>query len=213
MRMSLTSSHIGNTIRLMNMRTEGGYRSPLRQAQAAATAQRILDAAVALLERRPGALSIPAVAREAGVSVPTVYHHFSDKATLIRAISDHLDARTGLSPLPDPTSAAELAEHVAKVAPHLSGRQALMAPAFRSAEGIAIRREQVADRKRMVGEALTGMRSRLSPDAFEKLVSVVTVLCTSETLGFFQEYLGASGEEAAAAVAWAIHQLCEEPTR
>ena len=52
--------------------------------------------------------------------------------------------------------------------------------------------------------------SRLEPAAFERLVSIVTLLCTSQTLGVLHEYLGLSAEEAAEAVAWAIFKLSEE---
>lgn len=196
----------------MNKRGVRDYHSTLRDDQAEATARRIVEAAVRVLEGAPASLSIPAVARAAGVAVPTVYHHFGDKAALIRAVSDHLDRATGVAPLPAPVSPAALAEHVQVVFPELNGRHALMAPALRSPEGDAVRREQLTERSAMVRGALAGVASRLHPADFEKLVSVVTVLCTSETLGLLQAYLGMSGEDAGAAVAWAITRLCQENT-
>ena len=65
----------------------------------------------------------------------------------------------------------------------------------------------------MVRGALAAVASRLEPEDFESLVSIVTVLCTSETLGLLTEHLGLTGEEAGAAVAWAITRLSEEHTR
>lgn len=193
----------------MDKPTAREYRSTLREDQAEATARRIVEAAVRVLERGPARLSIPAVAREAGVAVPTVYHHYSDKPALIRAVSDHLDDAAGLA-RPTVTTPAALAEHVQIAAPQINGRHALMAPAFRSPEGDAVRRAQLSERVAMVRGALAGVLSRLDPAESEKLVSIVTVLCTSETLGLLQEYLGLSGEEAGAAVAWAITRLSEE---
>ena len=55
------------------------YRSELRAQQADETRARILDATVRVMARGLASLSIPAVAREAGVSVPTVYRHFATK--------------------------------------------------------------------------------------------------------------------------------------
>jgi AcrR family transcriptional regulator len=47
----------------------------------------LLDAAVAILEREgPAALSLRAVAREAGVSPAAPYHHFKDKSELLYAV-------------------------------------------------------------------------------------------------------------------------------
>ena len=48
----------------------------------------LVDAARALLEREgPSALSLRAVAREAGVSPAAPYHHFKDKAELLAAVA------------------------------------------------------------------------------------------------------------------------------
>lgn len=194
----------------MDMRTAREYHSTLREDQAEATARRIVEAAVRVLGRGPATFSIPAVAREAGVAVPTVYHHYGDKAALVRAVSEHLDKATGLGPPPPMTTPAAIAKHIRSVSPLLDGRHALMAPALRTPEGTAVRREQIAERRAMVRGALAGVLSRLDPADSEKLVSIVTVLCTSEMLGLLQEYLGLSGEEAGAAVAWAITHLSEE---
>ena len=40
-------------------------------------------------------LSIPAVAREAGVSVPTVYRHFGTKDDLLAAVYPHVARGSG----------------------------------------------------------------------------------------------------------------------
>jgi AcrR family transcriptional regulator len=55
--------------------TMGAYNE-LRAAQAQATRARILEATVNVMARGVASVSIPAVAREARVSVPTVYRHF-----------------------------------------------------------------------------------------------------------------------------------------
>jgi AcrR family transcriptional regulator len=60
------------------------YRSPLRQEQALATRQRILDAALTLFGTQGyGATSIAAVAREAGVVPETIYATFGSKRGII----------------------------------------------------------------------------------------------------------------------------------
>src|SRR5262245_35485083 len=78
-----------------------------RAAMASETRTRILDACVAILGRNVAELSIPAVAREAGVSVPTVYRNFADKKTLVHETVLHL-ARLRGGPGEIPTSVADL---------------------------------------------------------------------------------------------------------
>ena len=60
------------------------YHSPLRQEQALATRNRILDAALELFGRQGyGATSIAAIAREAGVVAETIYATFGSKRWII----------------------------------------------------------------------------------------------------------------------------------
>ena len=67
------------------------YRSPQRQAQAAATRQRILQAARRLFsERGYQATAIASIAQEAGVSVDTLYAAVGRKPQILRAVIDEL---------------------------------------------------------------------------------------------------------------------------
>jgi AcrR family transcriptional regulator len=76
------------------------YRQTARADQVAATRRRIVEAAVALHSTvGPANTTLSAVAREAGVSRPTLYAHFPDEATLFRACTMHSMAQ---SPPPDP---------------------------------------------------------------------------------------------------------------
>jgi AcrR family transcriptional regulator len=65
------------------------YRMTARAEATAATRERILQAAIAVFWERP-LLDLPLeeVARRAGVSLPTVIRHFSDKAGLFAAASE-----------------------------------------------------------------------------------------------------------------------------
>lgn len=78
----------------MNMRAgsepaKRRYRMTTRAAAAAATRERILEAAVAVFWERPMVdISLETVARRAGVSLPTVIRHFQDKGTLLGAAAE-----------------------------------------------------------------------------------------------------------------------------
>ena len=85
--------------------TEGrAYRSELRARQAKDTRERILDATVRVMARGLASTSIPAIAREAGVSVPTVYRHFGTKRDLFAALYPHVVYRGAMAQLPLPES-------------------------------------------------------------------------------------------------------------
>jgi AcrR family transcriptional regulator len=59
------------------------------------TRQRIVDAVAALVtEEHPATISVPAVARRAGVSVATVYRYFPNKGQLLDAATEVGHRRT-----------------------------------------------------------------------------------------------------------------------
>src|ERR687896_1323474 len=88
------------------------YRSELREEQAEETRGRILDATLRVMARGIASVSIPAVASEAGVSVPTVYRHFGTKRDLLAAIFPHVVGRAALDELVPPRSIDELGHGV-----------------------------------------------------------------------------------------------------
>ena len=69
------------------------YHSPLRDAQAAATRVRILEAALDEFVARgyPGT-SVAAIARTAGVSPETIYATFGTKRGIVDALLEEIDA-------------------------------------------------------------------------------------------------------------------------
>ena len=86
------------------------YQSPLREAQAALTRERILMAAKTYLEKHDiETLTLRHLAELAGVSPPTVYAHFATVDDLVAAFFAWLGPRLGLQkPLPPLDDFAEL---------------------------------------------------------------------------------------------------------
>src|SRR5215208_6195711 len=65
------------------------YRSPLRERQAEETRQRVLDAALTMFSTSGyGAMTMAAIAREAGVAPETIYATFGSKPALIDGLID-----------------------------------------------------------------------------------------------------------------------------
>ncbi len=73
------------------------YNSPLREQRAAETRRRIVEGAIRLLAQGSSALTIPAVAKEAGVAVPTVYRYFATKEDLEEGVGQHVRALAGVA--------------------------------------------------------------------------------------------------------------------
>jgi AcrR family transcriptional regulator len=98
------------------------YRSPLREAQAEATRQRILEAGLALFAERgyPGT-SVAEIGRAAGVSTETVYASVGSKRGIIDALLAQVDtqgipdrARAGMAARGgDPRAALEVLAELA----------------------------------------------------------------------------------------------------
>ena len=78
------------------------YRQSARAEKAAATRERIVEAAVGLHATvGPAKTSLSAVAKRAGVSRPTLYAHFPDEASLFQACTMHWMSQ---DPPPDPAA-------------------------------------------------------------------------------------------------------------
>lgn len=119
------------------------YHSPLRQEQALATRQRILDAALALFASQGySSASIASIAREAGVVPETIYATFGSKRGIIDGLIERAappeivtgldadwEARTG-----DPAGQLEL---VADVATSFWDRNDMLATVLRQGTGDA----------------------------------------------------------------------------
>ena len=75
-----------------------GYHSPKRQQQAGATRRRILAAAERLFAAQGyAAVTMEEIAREAKVSLATIYLHFSGRAAVVGALAEEIAAAPELS--------------------------------------------------------------------------------------------------------------------
>jgi len=76
------------------------YDSPVRRAQVEATRSRIVIAGAELLHGFPtwnwSALTVPAVARQVGLTERTVYRYFPNERALRDAVMDHMEQEAGV---------------------------------------------------------------------------------------------------------------------
>jgi AcrR family transcriptional regulator len=185
-----------------------GYASPLRQAQTQETRTRILDALVRTLARGVADFSVPAVAEEAGVSIPTVYRHFPTKRALLEALTGHVEGKLGLGDRGQPRDPIELAALVREAYVRLDAMDDELRAADASVLGQEARRTvDLPARHRAIATALAGVTAPLSEADRRHLLNVVAIIASGHALRAFKEDLGLSAEEAAASAGWAIVTL------
>jgi AcrR family transcriptional regulator len=154
-------------------------------------------------------LSIPLIAKEAGVSVPSVYRYFPTKRDLFAALDEYAKRKGGFSLAEYPR--CETPDELAKVIPDLFRRREAIEPtiaaALRTRIGYEIRREHLTERAKYFQNALRPAMKGLSRKEQGWLTDVVFVLTSFGCAQAFKDYLGIDTAEAAERVAWAVRML------
>jgi AcrR family transcriptional regulator len=179
----------------------------LRQDQVEQTRERILEGLVRTLARGAAALSIPAVAREAGVSIPTVYRYFRSKQELLEGLGGHIVRHLRLDVTTPPHNPAEflaIVRQLYEVSVDLNAawRAAAMSGAWRE-----IRPETLPVRRRLIERALVPVTMEMSEADRDRLRDVILLLASSAAIRAFDDYLGLKGKDAADVAVWAIETL------
>ena len=192
-------------IHIMNEKKE--YHSDLRQEQMRRTREQILDALVRTIGQGVAGLSIPAVAREAGVSILTIYRHFHTKQELVAALGGYLMQKMGMASLQPPRSLDDLlaiSRYGFVKAEDMDEAIKIVAV---SELGSQMRRDAMPLRIKMLEDALAAELAPLNEQDRVRLRNMILVLTSSAMIRAFKEYLDLSGEAAADNVAWAVRLL------
>jgi AcrR family transcriptional regulator len=179
--------------------------SSLRAAQQEATRERIVAAVSALVaEEHPAAISVPAVARRAGVGVATVYRYFPTKEALLDAA-----ARGAVSPEAGrlPESFAELGPALAAAWGELEHQLPLVRSQFASPVGRELHRRRWEGKHALMSTLLAD--EGIDPDGEDgrRLLGVADVLTSSTALLELRDKAGVPVEDAAAWCTWAVGVL------
>ena len=192
-------------IHIMNEKKE--YHSNLRQEQMRRTHEQILDALVRTIGQGVAGLSIPAVAREAGVSIPTIYRHFHTKQELVAALGGYLMQKMGMASLQPPRSLDDLLAISRYGFVNAEDMDEAIKIVAVSELGSQMRRDAMPLRIKMLEEALVAELAPLNEQDRVRLRNMILVLTSSAMIRAFKEYLDLSGEAAADNVAWAVRLL------
>jgi AcrR family transcriptional regulator len=195
-------------IRAANSRSRAGaprrYESPVRIERAAETRRRILDAVVATMAHGLTELSVPAVAREAGVSTRTVYRHFATKAALVDALAAFLYGRDELERVPPPRGLDDLEASIRELFRRLDAVEPVARAALLTQAGWEARRATIPRRLGMLRDGVRSARPGLDEPTVDHLARLGLILTSSFSLQAWKDYLGATADVAAAEVAWAL---------
>jgi AcrR family transcriptional regulator len=180
------------------------YRSELREAQAEDTRARILDATLRVMATGLAGLSVPAVAREASVSVPTVYRHFRTKRELLAAVYPHAARRSGLDTIADPRSLDELRPLIRAVIDRLDTLDDLSRAAMASPGASEVRHATMPTRHERLRRLTDAIEPQLRKADRDRITRLLMVLTASASLRMWRDHLGLSGDEVADDVDWIV---------
>ena len=176
----------------------------LRAEQAEATRTRILDGTLRVMARGVATLSVPAVAREAGVSVPTVYRHFGTKQDLLAAVYLHVVRRATPGDLVLPRTLDELRGGVRAILEGLDTTDDLARAAMASPAAAEARRAGMPARLEIYRRLADAIAPDLAQSNRARLARILTILISSSALRLWRDHLGSSVEEAADDIDWVI---------
>jgi AcrR family transcriptional regulator len=186
------------------------YTNAWREQQAALTRESILNAVIQVLAGGLADLSVPAIAREAGLSVRTIYRHFPTKRDLLVALGEHMDQQAGYHFETLPQSPDDLAQTVRDAYRQADTLSTQIQAAYATGLGQEVRRERDMPIKLQVfAEALAPILGSLPPHEQRHLLHLVTVLISRYTLHRFKTDLGVSANDAAETVVWALQTLTQ----
>ena len=198
--------------RITNMATRT-YRSELRAEQAEETRGRILDAALRVMTTGLARLSVPAVAREAGVSVPTVYRHFGTKAELLAAMYPHAARRAGLDGVPDPSTVRDVRCTVIAVFERLDALDDVSRAAFASPIADEVRHATMPSRFKRIRALGESIEPPLTKGDLDRITRILVILISQSSLRTWRDHLGASAEQVADDIDWILRAAIAAATR
>lgn len=178
------------------------YQSDLRAEQAEETRRRILDAALRVAVTGLASLSVPAVAREAGVSVPTVYRHFGTKSELLTEMYPHAARRAGLDRVLDPSTVDEVKDVTRAVIERMDAMDDGSRAALASPIADEVRHATMPARFKRIRKLAESVDPPLAAADVDRITRLLVVLFSSSAMRMWRDHLGVSADQVADDVDW-----------
>lgn len=190
------------------------YNSALRQEQADATRERILEAMAAIYqeEGRIEAATTRAVAARAGVREVTVYRHFPSREVLLQGLWAWLNRRNGVT-VGMPEHADEIALKVGPLYQTFDAAPGHILASIRSEEGLKIRSSLNAERSAIFLKLVAEAAPALDEAEQVKAAALLQLLYSAYPWVSFREQWDLTGEPAAEISAWAVEVILADLRR
>lgn len=183
------------------------YNSRLRQEQAEATRERILQA-VADISDADGldAVTNRAVAARAGVTEITVYRHFPNRAALMQELWAFQNRRAAVT-VGLPERASDIIDKIAPLFETFEAQPGYVSSTLRTDEGRKVRESLNGPRQEAFLGALAEVAGELSEPEQRKAAAILQLLYSAYSWISLREQWDLKGQPAADAVAWAAETL------
>ena len=182
----------------------------LRERQAQAVREAILAALIERVERGDAEeLSMDELAQAAGASRRTLYRYFPSRDALFAAAGDWLHGDL-VGAAPEIESADDIAASFRAASKRLERRPALARSLMDGRIGRRVRSESRQRRATSIRRAVERAAPGLSPADLGRMSAVLAYLCSANAWLTMGEESGLSGDDARAAVTWAIETLLSD---
>ncbi|MDX2185747.1 MAG: TetR/AcrR family transcriptional regulator [Opitutaceae bacterium] len=193
----------------MKSKQRRAYQSPVREAQAAQTRERILEALGRIIgETGNSDVLFDRLAEVAGVQRRTVFRHFENRDVLLRAFWTWLNARITSQVLPETES--QLVDLPVEAFEGLDRHENLIRASLHSEAGRELRHGALPERRAAFAKAIAPSAQGLSAAERRKLEGAIHVLYSASAWELLKDYCGMSGREAGQTVSWAIRALLSQ---
>ncbi len=187
-------------------------RTSLRQRHAEQTRDLIFRALTdQLAESGFSDFSIPSLARQAGVSVRTIYRHFSSRDELLDELAHWLDDQIAV--FPSATTVEDLEVLPRTLFPAFDEKATVLLAQSATPAGQEVRargrRRHIQFYREVLGDLVAG----LPPEEARGALAVITYLLSMQAWRNMREEFDMDGSQSGKAVAWAVRTLITDLRR
>jgi AcrR family transcriptional regulator len=195
-------------------RTQRPYTSPLREEQASRTRERILEAFVEqVTDSDVQDFSIAHVAKRAGVSVRTVYHHFPNREAILEALSAWYETHVHLAPVPETTDGIREFVEVSIKAIDSAGSFVRAMQAHSSGLVGEVRQWGRASRRSALEQLVRSTCRNLTDEQMKRGMALLNLIMSSNTWRYLKDEAGMDVAEIIDSITWAVETLLDELKR
>ncbi len=185
--------------------TVRAYVSPLRAAQTEQTRDAILEALAEQMAEAREEFSIPRVAKRAGVSTRTVYHHFPNREAQVEALAAWIERRLG--PAEPPQGLRDLPDFQERMCRRFQANEALVRAQLAAGIASSVRARRRKAREAAIdgcvtGAGVTGADAKLLGAFLKNLIGAQSGIALLDRYGL-------SMEETIRVMRWAVRVVTE----